>query len=150
MAGKIKVLVVDDSVVIRKVLVDIIESDPQLEVVGSAKNGREGVEKIVELEPDVVTLDLEMPDVDGLGALEELRRRRIRLPIVMFSSLTERGGRKTLEALSLGAADYVTKPDSAKNLAESTNRIRAVLLPKLRALGERKRRGPIRSDRRML
>ncbi|MEO0649406.1 MAG: chemotaxis-specific protein-glutamate methyltransferase CheB, partial [Planctomycetota bacterium] len=122
-------------------LVDIIQSDPKLEVVGTARDGRDGVQKIVELKPDVVTLDVEMPDVDGLGALQELRRRKIRLPVVMFSALTERGGRKTLEALSLGASDYVTKPDSAKNLAESSNRIRSVLLPKLRALGERRRGG---------
>ncbi|MHC4895007.1 MAG: chemotaxis-specific protein-glutamate methyltransferase CheB, partial [Planctomycetota bacterium] len=143
MTNPIKVLVVDDSMVIRRVLSKIIESDRAFELVGTAKDGEDAVEKIQSLEPDVVTMDVEMPNVDGLEALRELRKRRLRLPVVMFSALTERGGRKTLEALSLGASDYVTKPDSSSGAGGSTDQIRAVLLPKLKALGARKRRSPM-------
>lgn len=137
MNEKIKVMVVDDSMVVRRILQRIIESDPQLVVVDTARNGREALDKVEACSPDVMTLDIEMPELDGIGTLRELKKRAVRLPIVMFSTLTERGGRKTLEALSLGATDYVTKPESVRGADDAAERIKQVLLPKLKALGAR-------------
>jgi two-component system chemotaxis response regulator CheB len=109
---KIKVLLVDDSAVIRKVLGDLLAEDPAIEVVGTAPNGKVALEKIATLKPDIVTLDIEMPEMNGLEAVRKIRDRGDRLPIIMCSSLTAEGASHTLEALSLGASDYVTKPSS--------------------------------------
>src|SRR5690606_24895089 len=109
-AMTIKVLVVDDSAVIRRIVCDVLERDPDLEVVGTASNGRIALDRIERLSPDVITLDIEMPEMDGLETLRELRARRIRTPVIMFSTLTERHASATFEALALGASDYVTKP----------------------------------------
>ncbi len=106
----VSVLVVDDSTVIRRLVTTALEEDPRIRVVGSAANGRLALTKIDQLAPDVVTLDLEMPVMDGIEVLKVLRRTHPHLPVVVFSTLTERGGAKTLDALSAGAADYVTKP----------------------------------------
>ena len=84
--------------------------DPALEVVGTAANGRIALAKLGQLSPDLVILDIEMPEMDGLQALKELRKTYPRLPVIMFSSLTERGAEATLDALALGATDYFTKP----------------------------------------
>ena len=107
--NKIKVLVVDDSALMRKLLTEFLERDPQLEVVGSAPDPFVAREKIKQLVPDVITLDVEMPRMDGLTFLENLMRLRP-MPVVMVSSLTERGAETTLQALELGAVDFVTKP----------------------------------------
>lgn len=136
----IRILVVDDSVVIRKVLCDILSADPQLEVVGSASNGRIGLAKIAQLHPDLVTLDVEMPVLNGLETLAELRKRYPKLPVVMFSTLTERGAGATLDALSLGASDYATKPSNTGSIAAATAAIQAELIPKIKALCT----GPVR------
>lgn len=130
----IRVLVVDDSVVIRRLLTTIIEKDPDLEVAGVAQNGRIALQRIEQLEPDIVTLDVEMPELDGLGTLELLRKDNPRLPVVMFSTLTARGATATLDALSLGASDYVTKPANVGSVNEAMDRVRAELVPKLKAL----------------
>ena len=107
--NRIKVLVVDDSALMRKLLTEFLERDPQLEVVGSAPDPFVAREKIKQLVPDVITLDVEMPRMDGLTFLENLMRLRP-MPVVMVSSLTERGAETTLQALELGAVDFVTKP----------------------------------------
>ena len=107
---RIRVLVVDDSVVIRRLVTDVLDADPQVEVVGVAQNGRIAVDKVAELNPDAVTMDIEMPEMNGIQAVRALRRTHPRLPIVMFSTLTERGASATLDALAAGASDYVTKP----------------------------------------
>ncbi|MGH8516858.1 MAG: protein-glutamate methylesterase/protein-glutamine glutaminase [Panacagrimonas sp.] len=107
--NKIKVLVVDDSALMRKLLTEFLERDPQLEVVGSAPDPFVARDKIKQLAPDVITLDIEMPRMDGLTFLENLMRLRP-MPVVMVSSLTERGAETTLQALELGAVDFVTKP----------------------------------------
>ncbi len=133
----IRVLVVDDSVVIRRLLSDIIEADPDFEVVGTASNGRIALDKMTRLQPDVLTLDVEMPVMDGLETLRELRDRGLAKPTVMFSTLTERGAAATLDAMQLGAADYVTKPSNSGSFDESRERVREQLLPKLRGLGRR-------------
>src|SRR6185436_4164199 len=116
---KIRVLVVDDAVVFRRLVAEELARDPALEVVGTAANGRIGLAKLSQLNPDVVVLDLEMPEMNGLEMLRELRKTHRRLPVIMFSSLTERGATETIEALSLGASDYFTKPASSKGMDAS-------------------------------
>ena len=109
---RVRVLVVDDSALMRKLLGDILSSDPRIEVVGTAFDGQDGLEKIVALSPDVVTLDVEMPRKDGLALLEEIMRTRP-MPVVMVSSLTQEGAEVTLKALSLGCVDFVGKPSGS-------------------------------------
>src|SRR6202051_557581 len=109
MNKKIRVLVVDDSAVMRQLLAEILNSDPDIEVVGTAPEAFVAREKIKALNPDVLTLDVEMPRMDGLQFLRNLMRLRP-MPVVMCSSLTERGADVTLAALELGAIDFVTKP----------------------------------------
>ena len=112
---KIRVLIVDDSALMRRMLGDILSSDPRIEVVGSARDGQDGLEKIAALSPDVVTMDVEMPRKDGLAALEEIMRVHP-MPVVMVSSLTQRGAEVTLKALSLGCVDFVGKPSGSTSL----------------------------------
>jgi two-component system chemotaxis response regulator CheB len=109
---KIRVLLVDDSAVIRKVLGDLIASDPELEVAGTAANGKIALEQLEILKPDLVTMDIEMPEMDGLQTVQEIRKRGSQVPIIMCSSLTAAGASHTLDALAFGANDYVTKPSS--------------------------------------
>lgn len=130
----IRVLVVDDSASVRRLITTSLGLDPEIEVAGLAAHGREAIDLVDELEPDAVTLDIEMPILDGLGALTAIRRRHPRLPIIMFSTLTEKGATKTLEALSLGASDFVTKPSNTTSMAESMASVREQLIPKLKAL----------------
>jgi two-component system chemotaxis response regulator CheB len=134
---KVRVLVVDDSAAIRRLLRSLLETDPGLTVVGTAANGQSALDQIPELKPDVVTLDIEMPVMDGLACLRELRKRWPRLPVIMLSTLTERGAAATLDALAAGASDYVAKPTqfAAANLAVEA--IRAHIVPKIKALAER-------------
>jgi len=121
-------------VVVRRLVTDVLASDPALEVVGTAQNGKIALTKLEQLKPDVVTLDIEMPVMDGLETLREIRRSDRRLPIVMFSTLTERGATATLDALSAGASDYVTKPANVGSVAESMESVRQQLIPKIKAL----------------
>ena len=130
----IRILVVDDSVVIRKLLCEIMQSDPELEVAGTASDGKIGLAKIAQLQPDLVTLDVEMPVLNGLQTLAEIRKLYPRLPVVMFSTLTERGAEATLDALSLGASDYVAKPVHTSGPAAAVAAIKAELIPKIKAL----------------
>jgi two-component system chemotaxis response regulator CheB len=105
----IKVLIIDDSALIRKLLTEILSADPQIEVVGTAQDPYVAREKIKQLNPDVLTLDVEMPKMDGVTFLRNLMRLRP-MPVVMVSTLTEVGADITLQALELGAVDYVSKP----------------------------------------
>jgi two-component system chemotaxis response regulator CheB len=130
----IKVLVVDDSAVLRRLISEVLDGDPDIEVVGTARDGLDAIDRVESLAPDVVTLDIEMPRLDGLGALRVIHERHPRLPVVMFSTLTERGASATLEALSLGASDYVTKPVSTTGVAESMASVREQLVPRVKAL----------------
>lgn len=134
MADPIRVLIVDDSVVIRRLLATIIDADPDLEVAGIAQNGNIAIQRIKQLNPDAVTLDVEMPELDGLGTLKELRKEWQNLPVVMFSTLTGKGAEATLSALALGASDYVTKPANVGSFDIAMERVRDELVPKLKAL----------------
>jgi two-component system chemotaxis response regulator CheB len=129
---KIRVMVVDDSAVIRRLVKRVLEQDPLLEVVGSAPNGAIALERIPELNPDILTLDIEMPDMDGLEMLRHLRRGYPRVRVIMLSTLTERGAAVTLEALTLGADDYVTKVSNEVSFARSMERLQEELIPKIR------------------
>ncbi len=133
----IRVLIIDDSVVIRKLLSDTLSADPEIEVVGTAANGRIGLARIEQFNPDVVTLDIEMPEMDGLATLRAIRQTHPRLPVIMFSTLTQRGAEATLDALSLGASDYVTKPANVGSVQAGMDRIREELGPKIKALGHK-------------
>lgn len=130
----IRVMITDDSAIIRRLIRDVIEGEPDLEVVGVAENGRIALERIPELRPDVVTLDIEMPEMNGLETLDAIRKLRPRLPVIMFSTLTESGAEITLEALSRGASDFVTKPSGPGGLGRANSQIREQLVPKIRAL----------------
>jgi two-component system, chemotaxis family, protein-glutamate methylesterase/glutaminase len=131
---KLRVLIVDDSVVIRRIVTDIISGDPDLEVAGVAANGRIALDRIPQVNPDIITLDVEMPEMDGLQMLKELRKSYPRLPVIMFSTLTERGATATIDALSLGASDYVTKPANVGKVGEGMILVRDELIPKIKAL----------------
>ena len=129
---RIRVMVVDDSVVIRRLVAQALEQDSMLEVVGTASNGAIGLQRIPQFNPDVLTLDIEMPDMDGLEMLRRIRRDYPHLRVIMFSTLTERGAAKTLEALTLGADDYVTKVSNEGSLDRSLRRLRDEMVPKIR------------------
>ncbi|WP_103105964.1 protein-glutamate methylesterase/protein-glutamine glutaminase [Brevibacillus reuszeri] len=113
--SKIRVLVTDDSAFMRKVITDILSTDSEIEVIERAKNGLECIEKCKQLTPDVLTLDIEMPIMNGLDALEKLMNE-YPIPVVMLSSLTREGAEATIQALELGAFDFVTKPSGPISL----------------------------------
>jgi two-component system, chemotaxis family, protein-glutamate methylesterase/glutaminase len=136
--SRIRVLVVDDAVVIRRLISDVLGSEPDIEVVGVAANGRLALAKIPQVNPDCITLDIEMPEMDGLQTLVEIRKTWPKLPVIMFSTLTSKGAARTLDALTLGATDYVTKPANVGSFTEATDRLRQELIPKIRAHTGRK------------
>jgi two-component system chemotaxis response regulator CheB len=131
---KIRVLVVDDSAVVRRVVTDELSADPELAVAGTAANGQIALAKMPQVNPDLVILDVEMPDMNGIETLAELRKSYPRVPVVMFSALTERGAAATLDALALGATDYFTKPTGTGGLDESRRVIREELIPAIKAI----------------
>ncbi|SEP29111.1 protein-glutamate methylesterase/protein-glutamine glutaminase [Trujillonella endophytica] len=130
----IRVLVVDDSIVVRKIVTDVLSQDPAIEVVGTAVNGKIAVGKVEQLKPDLVTMDIEMPEMNGIQAVRAIRATRSRIPIIMFSTLTERGASATLDALAAGANEYVTKPANVGSVAQSMESVREQLIPKIKAL----------------
>jgi two-component system, chemotaxis family, protein-glutamate methylesterase/glutaminase len=132
----IRVLVVDDSVVIRRLVTDALSADADVEVAAIASNGSIALQRIPQMNPDVVTLDVEMPEMDGLETLKQLRQKYPRLPVIMFSTLTQRGAEATLDALAFGATDYVTKPANVGSVTLAIQRVREQLLPKIKALGK--------------
>jgi len=131
--GKKRVFLVDDAVVVHKVLSDAIARDPALEVAGTAVNGKIALAKFPNLKPDIVLLDIEMPEMDGLATVRELRKIDCRVPIIMFSTLTEQGAAAAIEALALGATDYVTKPSNA-DISATSDAVSRELIPRIRVL----------------
>lgn len=132
--ARVRVLVVDDAVVVRRMLTEVLASDPEIEVVGVAANGRIALQKIPQTKPDIVTLDIEMPELDGLETVSAIRASWPTLPIIMFSTLTAKGATATLEALSRGATDYVTKPANVGSVTVAQQRVRDEIIPKIKGL----------------
>ncbi|MCC5857880.1 MAG: chemotaxis response regulator protein-glutamate methylesterase [Ectothiorhodospiraceae bacterium] len=128
---KVRVLVVDDSSFFRRRIREILTADTGIEVIGEATNGRDAVEQVIRLRPDVVTMDIEMPELDGISAVREIMRRRP-TPVLMFSSLTVEGAKATLDALDAGAVDFLPKrfsdisSDAAKARQQLQQRVIAV------------------------
>lgn len=132
--GKIRVLVVDDSSVIRRVVTQALSTDDEIEVVGVAANGKIALEKIQQTPPDVVILDVEMPEMDGLTTLEYIRRDYKHLPVIMYSTQTHRGAYITIRSLLLGANDYVHKHADNDSLDEAIRNIQRDLITKIKAV----------------
>jgi two-component system chemotaxis response regulator CheB len=130
--AKLKVLIVDDTIVYRKIVSDVLAEIPFVEVVGSAHNGKAALAKIATLKPDLLTLDIEMPEMNGIKVLEELQKRKSNVGAVMLSTLTLGGGELTMKALELGAFDFITKP-SAGTITENRQAIKDALAPILKA-----------------
>ena len=130
----IRVLVVDDSAIIRKVLCEALQTDSFIEIAGMAPDGSIALAKIPQVHPDVVTLDVEMPGMTGLETLVEIRKVYPKLPVIMFSTMTERRAGITLDALAIGASDYVTKPSNTGSVEATKKRIETELIPKVKAL----------------
>ncbi len=129
-----RVLLVDDSAVVRNLISQAINAEHDLEVVATAGNGEIGIRKMESVDPDIVVLDINMPVMDGLEALAAMRALRPKLPIIMFSTLTERGAEATIQALSLGATDYATKPSGAVSPTEALRQVQDELIGKIRGL----------------
>ncbi|MEX2035866.1 MAG: response regulator, partial [Xanthobacteraceae bacterium] len=136
---EIRVMVVDDAVVVRSLLSRWIEDAPGLKLVATLRNGREAIERLDQAKPDVVLLDVEMPELDGISTLPRLLARRRDLIVIMASALTRDHAEVTLRALALGAADYIPKPENEGGVMTSTS-FQRELIEKIRALGTRRRR----------
>ncbi|WP_309474765.1 protein-glutamate methylesterase/protein-glutamine glutaminase [Dissulfurirhabdus thermomarina] len=134
----IKVLAVDDSAAFRRILTEALASDPGIQVVGTAASGLEVPDLVRAKHPDLLVLDVEMPGMDGLQTLDELRRQHLRVGAIMFSALTSEGAATTLEALAKGAFDFVPKPTGTGAFVESIRRIKAELIPKIHAFATRR------------
>jgi two-component system, chemotaxis family, protein-glutamate methylesterase/glutaminase len=134
---KIRVLIVDDSAVMRRIIMNSLMKHSEIEVVGTAANGLLAIDAINRSNPDIVTLDVEMPEMDGITALREIRKIHPVLPIIMFSSLTQRGAKATMDALTYGASDYVGKPQASADPADAYKVLEENLIPKIKALCQR-------------
>jgi len=131
MSDQIRVLVVDDSSLVRKIITDILESDPMIKVIGTANNGKTAIYKNTELNPDVITLDIEMPILDGLSALQTIMETNPK-PVIMMSVLTQHGAEATFKALDMGAVDFIPKPSSV--LSITVDEIGELLISKVKSV----------------
>ena len=129
---KIRVLIVDDSTVIRRLLTNALTTDPAIEIAGVAANGKIALAKIPQVAPDIITLDMEMPEMDGLTTLVEIRKLYPKLPVIMFSTLTQSGAEATMEALTKGANDYATKPSNVGSVTAAIETVVKELVPKIK------------------
>ena len=137
MPSSIRIVMADDAAAVRRMVTDTLSKCPEIEVVGAARDGKEALAIIDREKPDVILLDVEMPVMDGIDALKQIRRTDRRTPVLMFSSLTVKGGEATLDALSCGANDYVAKPTGMKNAADAVNYLQSELVPKIHQWGKR-------------
>ncbi|MCW5687639.1 MAG: chemotaxis response regulator protein-glutamate methylesterase [Pseudolabrys sp.] len=135
-AARLRVMIVDDAIVVRGLFARWIEAEPDLELVASLRNGREAVDAIDRIKPDVVVLDVDMPELDGISALPQLLTKRPGVTIIMASTLTRRNAEISLRALALGATDYITKP-SSQNEINAAPDFHRDLIEKIRGLGRR-------------
>lgn len=136
----IRVMIVDDAVVVRGLVSRWIDEEPDLKTVASLRTGRDAVDQVLRTNPDVVLLDIDMPDLDGLSALPLLLEKKRDLTVIMASTLTRRNAEVSLKALSLGAADYIPKPATNREVTTSAT-FRRELIEKVRQLGARRKRG---------
>ena len=136
----IRVMIVDDAVVVRGLVSRWIDEEPDLKTVASVRTGRDAVDQVLRVNPDVVLLDIDMPDLDGLSALPLLLEKKRDLTVIMASTLTRRNAEVSLKALSLGAADYIPKPATNREVTTSVT-FRRELIEKVRQLGARRKRG---------
>lgn len=136
--ARIRILLADDSVVVRQMLCEVIGRDQDLEVAAIAANGRIALDRFLQTRPDVVLLDMQMPEMDGLETVRALRKLDSATPIVMVSALTERGAGITLDALAAGATDYWTKPSHSAGLESTKALIVRDLLPMIKTLSRRR------------
>ena len=130
----IRVMIVDDAVVVRGLVARWVDEEPDLKTVASLRTGRDAVDQVLRVNPDIVVLDIEMPDLDGLSALPLLLEKKRDLIVIMASTLTRRNAEVSLKALSLGAADYIPKPASNREVTTSAT-FRRDLIEKIRHLG---------------
>jgi len=138
--SQIRVLVVDDSAVMRKIIISAVEKDSSIKVIGHAANGIQAIDAVRNLKPDILTLDIEMPVMDGLTALREIRKENRSLPVIMFSTLTQKGAQAVVMALTAGASDYVGKPTTAAgSIDEAFKVLENELIPKIIGLARRAR-----------
>ena len=133
----VKVLVVDDSGFFRRRVSEILSADPDIQVVGTATNGREAIDQALALKPDVITMDYEMPMMDGITAVRQIMQR-CPTPVLMFSSLTHEGARVTLDALDAGAVDYL--PKNFEDISRNPDKVKAMLCEKVHTIARSNRR----------
>lgn len=145
MFKKIKILVVDDTIVYRKAVSDVLAEIPNVEVVGVAHNGQIAMSKIRTLKPDLLTLDIEMPEMNGIEVLQQIQDQKLNVSCIMISTLTTEGGEMTMRALELGAVDFILKP-ATTNIASSKEMLRKLLTPLIKEFqkGQIRSRPPLR------
>jgi two-component system chemotaxis response regulator CheB len=128
----LKILIVDDTVIYRKVVGDVMAQLPHVEVVGTAHNGKAAIIKIASLKPDLLTLDIEMPEMNGLEVLAHIKKAALNVGAIVLSTLTQEGGEMTMKALELGAFDFIPKPQEG-SISENTEAIKSAIAPMIKA-----------------
>ena len=137
MSSIIRVMFADDSSVTRRIVSEAITREPDMELVGAAQDGDEAISFFKSQKPDLVLLDVDMPTLNGIEALKAIRKLNDSVPVIMFSTLTVKGGEATLDALAAGATDYVPKPTGVGHLSKAMDYLRQELIPKVRMWGAR-------------
>ncbi len=132
--SKRRVMLVDDAIIIRKLVSESLNADPDIEVVGTAPNGKVALEKLSSINPDCLILDIEMPEMDGLETLRNLKQSHPRLPVIMFSTLSERGTEMGQQAMGLGARYCVAKPSNVGSINLAMKRVREEIVPMIKSL----------------